>query len=178
MIRISNYNIYFFLILNFSKDAFSKIYSLHTIIKNIELNKKIHKFLEISVVLILSLQKYKFFQDNFNPEKLDIKYFADNLFENFDFQETLALCLYPVSLIKNVVNTLVFLRKNNPEILANEYNTSRLISYFALIYSCNPNIIKNPHLRSEIFDILLNILIVYSDEKNRSKFLIFLIILF
>ena len=130
--------------------------------------------MEISVVLILSLQKYKFFQDNFNPDKLDIKYFADNLFENFDFQETLALCLYPVSLIKNVVNTLVFLRKNNPEILANEYNTSRLISYFALIYSCNPNIIKNPHLRSEIFDILLNILIVYSEEKNRSKIFKFL----
>lgn len=137
--------------------------------KNIDLTKKIHRFLDICVILVLSLQKYNFFQESYNREKISIQYFADNLFENFDFNENIALCLYPVSLIKNIINAITYIRKNNPEILANEYGSSRLITYFALIYSCTPNIIKNPHLRSEIFDILLNMLIVYNEEKNRRN---------
>jgi len=144
-------------------------YGFHAVIKNIDLTKKIHKFLDVCVVLVLSLQKYNFFQDNYNKEKISLQYFADNLFDKFDFNENIALCLYPVSLIKNIIITVTFIRKNNPELFSLEYSSSRLITYFALIYSCTPNIIKNPHLRSEIFDILLNLLVIYNEEKNKRK---------
>lgn len=131
--------------------------------------KKIHKFLDICVVLVLSLQKYNFFEKNYNSEKISLNFFAENLFDNFDFNENIALCLYPVSLIKNIIIAVTYIRKNNPEIFNTEYSSARLITYFSLIYSCTPNIIKNPHLRSEIFDILLNLLVIYSEEKNRCK---------
>ena len=118
---------------------------------------------------MLSLQKYNFFQNEYNREKISLHYFADNLFDNFDFNENIALCLFPVSLIKNIIISVSYIRKNNPEIFSLEYSSSRLITYFALIYSCFPNIIKNPHLRSEIFDILLNLLVIYNEEKNKCK---------
>lgn len=151
---------------------FALFYGFQGVIKNIDLTKNIHKFLDISVVLVLSLQKYNFFQNDYNREKISLTYFADNLFENFDFNENIALCLFPVSLIKNIIISVTYIRKNNPEIFSSEYSSSRLITYFALIYSCTPNIIKNPHLRSEIFDILLNLLIIYNEEKNRRKIFI------
>jgi hypothetical protein len=130
----------------------------------------VHKFLDVSLITVLSLQKYNFFEENLDTKQLTLHHFAENLFTNFDFNEVMGLCIFPVSLIKNIINTITFLRKCYPEVLANEYSSSRLLVYFALIYSCTPNIIKNPHLRSEIFDILLQMLIVYDSEKKKSKF--------
>jgi len=144
-------------------------YGYQGVVKNLELMKKIHKFIDICVVSVLSLQKYNFFEKNFKNEKLSLNFFADNLFDDFDFNENIALCLYPVSLIKNIIVAVSYIRKNNAEIFNTEYNSARLITYFALIYSCTPNIIKNPHLRSEIFDILLNLLVIYNEEKNKRK---------
>lgn len=153
---------------------FALLNALNSITRNSEFTKKLHKFLDVSNVLVLSLQKYNFFEKNYYKEKISINYFADNLFSDFDFNENIALCLYPVSLIKNLINTVNYIRKFSPEILANEYSSSRLTTYFALIYSCTPNVIKNPHLRSEIFDILIHLLVVHNEEKNRRK--IFLLI--
>lgn len=146
--------------------------SLFGITKNFDFLLLIHKFLDVSLIIVLSLQKYNFFEENKNLDstKLTLHQFAENLFSNFDFNEVMGLCILPVSLIKNIINTITFLRKCYPEVLANEYSSSRLLVYFALIYSCTPNIIKNPHLRSEIFDILLHMLIIYDNEKNKSKF--------
>lgn len=143
------------------------------ITKNFDLLTLIHKFLDVSLITVLSLQKFNFFEENLNEnidhKNLTLHNFAENLFSKFDFNEVMGLCILPVSLVKNIINTITFLRKCYPEILANEYSSSRLLVYFALIYSCTPNIIKNPHLRSEIFDILLHMLIIYESEKKKSK---------
>ena len=130
----------------------------------------VHKFLDVSLITVLSLQKYNFLEENVETKQLTLHHCAENLFTNLDFNEVMGLCIFPVSLIKNIINTITFLRKCYPEVLANEYSSSRLLVYFALIYSCTPNIIKNPHLRSEIFDILLQMLIVYDSEKKKSNF--------
>jgi len=132
--------------------------------------------LDVSLITVLSLQKYNFLEENSDTKQLTLHHFADNLFSKFDFNEVMGLCIFPVSIIKNIINTISFLRKCYPEVLANEYSSSRLLVYFALIYSCTPNIIKNPHLRSEIFDILLQMLIIYDSEKNKSKKIIPLLI--
>jgi ubiquitin conjugation factor E4 B len=67
------------------------------------------------------------------------------------------------------MNTSLLIRKFYSEALLLDMECTKLIVYFAIIYSSQVDLIHNPHLRSEIFDILLYFFISNPQERNSKQ---------
>jgi hypothetical protein len=147
------------------KDFSSLLKASVCYLKNPEMLRNILKFSEIDAIFLISLNNKKYPQISLNNKVNYAEYFED-FYNYMDTNENFALSLLPSFIPKNILQNSIFIRKHNSDILINELNSTKIIVYFSIIYSSQIDLIKNPHLRSEILDILIYLLVVNSFEKS------------
>jgi ubiquitin conjugation factor E4 B len=145
-----------------------KVIQVYT--RNPELTKNIMKFNEITCIFLFSLnnKKYPQFEMSMMNKKIDYSQFLQDFYQYIFTNDNFALSLLPNNIIKNTYQTLLFVRKYNPDMLLNEINCTKILIYLSLIYSSQVELIKNPHLRAELFDILLYLFVLSPDEKKQK----------
>jgi hypothetical protein len=131
---------------------------------NPEFMKNILKFSELTCILVLTLNNKKY-NKNLNLNGVDLLSFVEDFHEHIDSSDTTMISILPSPVIKNVLQVALLCRKYNAEILCNDMLCTRLFIYFSLIYSSQIELIVNPHLRSEIFDIMIYFFIVHTGER-------------
>jgi hypothetical protein len=144
--------------------------------KNPEINKNMIRFLETSAFFLFALNNKKYPQ--INLQKGDVNYvdFLEDFYNYIDISDNFALSLLPESIIKNIIHSSLFIRKYSSDSLMLEYSSTKAVVYFSLIFSSHVDLIKNPHLRADILDILIYIFVVYQSEKNSKISSIFKLI--
>lgn len=150
------------------KDYNSILKSACCYLRNSEFSKNLLKFGEISSVFVFSLNNKKYPQINLDKQNIDYHLYIEEFFQYIDNNDNFALSLLPMFVCKNIFQNCLFIRKHNSDTLVNEMNSTKIIVYYAIIYSSQLDLIKNPHLRSEIFDVLIYIFVIHSFEKNNK----------
>jgi hypothetical protein len=108
--------------------------------------------------------------NNSNFSETDLFKFNEDFYENLDKTDIINLSILPNLIVKNILHIMSLLRKSYPDIFVEQMNSTRTILYFSIIYSSEIDLLQNPHLRSELLDIILALLIVDQEEKkNNSK---------
>jgi hypothetical protein len=127
--------------------------------------KSILKFIELTCIFIFSLnnKKYKKF------ENTDKATFYDEILDNMNTNKTEEISMLPTIVIKNIIHASLLLRRLYPDVLIANMESTKILLYFSLIYSSQTDLITNPHLRSEIFDIMIYFLIVNQQERDHKK---------
>lgn len=143
--------------------------SVDVYLRNPEFIKNMLKFIEMSCILLFTLNNKKYNRTVQNFEKIELYEFSKDFYDNIDVSETTELSILPLYIIKNIFQATLLVRKYYPEALLADYDSTRIIVYFAIIYSSQIDLLTNPHLRSEIFDILVYCLIVNSEERNAKQ---------
>jgi hypothetical protein len=128
--------------------------------------KNILKFSEITSILIFTLNNNKYFQ---NSQNIDLNHFSDDFYNHIDSTDITSISILPLAVIKNTIQSALITRKYQGDILVSDMLATKILIYYSLIYSSQIEIINNPHLRSEIFDILIYFFIIYSNERNSNK---------
>jgi hypothetical protein len=146
--------------------------ALEAYLYNSEFMKNIFKFSEITSILIFTLNNKKYFQ---NIQNIDLNNFADDFYNHIDSTDITSISLLPLAIIKNTIQSALITRKYQGDILVSDMLATKILIYYSLIYSSQIEIINNPHLRSEIFDILIYFFIIYSGERNSNKSILFFI---
>lgn len=138
-------------------------------LKSPELTKNLVAFAQLSCILIISLNNKKYTSKN-NKDFMETDTFGFNedFYKSMDKTDTLELSILPNFIIKNIVMIVSLLRKSYPEVFVDQMNMTRTIIYFALIYSSETEMIQNPHLRSELLEIILGLLIISPEEKKMN----------
>ena len=95
--------------------------------------------------------------------------FIDKFFIYFDKSQNNTLSSLPLFCVKNIFNTSILVRKHYGEFLVTEMSSTRILVYFAIIYSSQTEIMHNPHLRSEILDILIYFFIIDNNERAHKQ---------
>jgi hypothetical protein len=131
---------------------------------NPDFMKHLLKFSELTCILILTLNNKKY-NKNMNLTGVDLISFVDEFHEHLDNTDTTMISILPAPVVKNVLQAALLCRKYNAEILSSDMLCTRLFIYFSQIYSSQIEIIVNPHLRSEIFDIMIYFFIVHNGER-------------
>jgi hypothetical protein len=141
---------------------------LEVYFNNTDFIKNILKFGEITSILIFTLNNNKYFQNS----SIDINEFAEDFYNHIDSTDITSISILPLSVIKNTIQSALITRKYQGDLLISDMLATKISIYFSLIYSSQIEIINNPHLRSEIFDILIYFFIIYSGERNSNKSII------
>ena len=120
-------------------------------------------------------------RNNINFIYTDLYNFNQDFHDYMDNTDITELSVLPTILVKNVLMIVSLLRKSYPDVFVDNMNLTRTIIYFSITYSSETEYIQNPHLRSELLEILLGLLIVSPEEKNmkgKSKIKLFFFDLF
>jgi ubiquitin conjugation factor E4 B len=125
------------------------------------------KFNEVTCILLFVLNNKKY--NSHNISKFDLSDFLNDFYENLETSNFVNLSILPLHIVKNIMNTSLLIRKFYSEALLLDMECTKLIVYFAIIYSSQVDLIHNPHLRSEIFDILLYFFISNPQERNSKQ---------
>jgi len=150
-------------------ETFAYYRSLDVYLKSPDLTKHLLTFAQMSCLLLISLNNKKYnLKNNSHFIETDIFNFNQDFFENFDNSDILELSILPNFIIKNILNIVSLLRKSFPDVFLDQMNLTRTIIYFALIYSSEIDMIHNPHLRSELLEIILSLLIISPEEKKMN----------
>jgi len=141
-------------------------------LRNNELNILLMKFSEISADFLFCLNNKQYPQIALDSliKSSNIEYtkFTNDFYEYLDDSDNIALSLLPIFLPKNLYQIPLYIRKIHSDILITEINSTKILVYYAIIYSSKTEFILNPHLRSEIFDILIYMFLTNSYEKNQK----------
>lgn len=135
-------------------------------LRNSEMCKNLLKFCEIESIFLFSLNNKKYPQIYMNKEKIDYLNYIEDFYNYIDTNDNFALSLLPSFIPKNILQNCLFLRKHNSDILISELNSTKVVIYWGIIYSSQIDLIRNPHLRSEILDILIYTFVIHPFEKN------------
>lgn len=123
----------------------------------------------MSCILLISLNNKKYnVKNNSHFTEIDSFTFNQDFYENIDKADILELSILPNHIVKNILLIVSLLRKSYPDVFIDHMNLSRTIIYFALIYSSETEMIQNPHLRSELLEIILGLLIISPEEKKMN----------
>jgi hypothetical protein len=133
---------------------------------NPEFMKPLLKFCGITCLSIFSLNNKKYNRNDCKIFK-DINHldFVEDFNRHIDTSDTTMLSALPVPIVKNIIQIAILCRNNNAEILSSDMYCTKLVSCFSLIYSSHVEMISNPHLRSEILDIMVYLFRIYDSEK-------------
>ena len=139
-------------------------------LRNKELHKGLLQFCEVSTFLIFSLNNKKYSQYKFsnNPKEINYKEFLDDFYDHIDFKDNFAISLLPQFIYQNLITISKYVRVFKEDSLIDYLYCTKALVYFSLIFSCQNNLIKNPHFRMEIFDIMI-FFFVNQDSKNKTK---------
>ena len=139
-------------------------------LRNKELHKNLLRFSEITSFLIFSLNNNKYSQDKFSKSLKDIKYkdFLDDFYYHINFDDNFAISFLPRFIYQNLITISKFVRNYNEDSLIDNIYCTKALVYFSLIFSCQNNLIRNPHFKMEIFDIMRFFFSIdNSKDKNR-----------
>ena len=139
-------------------------------LRNKEVHKGLLRFSEVSTFLIFSLNNNKYFQYKFLNKLNEINYkeFLDDFYDYINFDDNFAISLLPQFIYQNLISVSRFVKFFNEDSLIENFYCTKALVYFSLIFSCQNNLIKNPHFRMEIFDIMV-FFFVSKDAKDKTK---------
>ena len=139
-------------------------------LRNKELHKGFLQFSEVSTFFIFSLNNKVYSQHKFsnNPKEINYKEFLDDFYYHIDFNDNFAISLLPQFIYQNMITISKYVRIYKEESLIEHVYCTKALVYFSLIFSCQNNLIKNPHFRMEIFDIMI-FFFVNKDIKDKTK---------
>ena len=139
-------------------------------LKNKELHRGLLRFSEVSTFLIFSLNNNKYSQYMFSNKAKEINYkeFLDDFYDYINYKEDFAISLLPQFIYQNLITISKFVKVFNEDSLIENLYCTKALVYFSLIFSCQNNLIKNPHFRMEIFDIMI-FFFVSKDAKDKTK---------
>lgn len=150
-----------------SLETFAYYRSIDVYLKNPELTKNLLIFAQLTCLLLISLNNKKYNKlDNSHFVDSDLYDFNHDFYVNMDKSDILELSLLPNILVKNVLIIVSLLRKSYPDIFIDHMNITRTILYFSIFYSSETEMLQNPHLRSELLEVIIGLLIVSPEEKN------------
>ena len=141
-------------------------------LKNKDMYRLFLQFSEATTFFIFSLNNKKYSQQEFknNNQKIEdcinYKEFLDDFYYHINFNDNFTISLMPENVYKNLITISLFIRNFEPnELMVYLYSTKAIV-YFSLIFSCHDNLIKNPHFRMEIFDIMVHLFVIFKYEEN------------
>ena len=139
-------------------------------LRNKEIHKGLLRFSEVSTFLIFSLNNNKYSQDRFSKNKKDINYkeFLDDFYYHINFDDNFAISFLPQFIYQNLITISKFVKIYNEDSLIENIYCTKALVYFSLIFSCQTNLIRNPHFRMEIFDIMIYFF-VSNNSKDKTK---------
>ena len=139
-------------------------------LKNKEVHKGLLRFSEVSTFLIFSLNNNKYSQYKFSNKSNEINYkeFLDDFYDYINFDDNFAISLLPQFIYQNLISVSRFVKFFNEDSLIENFYCTKALVYFSLIFSCQNNLIRNPHFRMEIFDIMV-FFFVSKDAKDKTK---------
>ena len=139
-------------------------------LRNKEVHKGLLRFSEVSTFLIFSLNNKKYSQDQFskNTKNINYKEFLDDFYYHINFDDNFAISFLPQFIYQNLIIISKFVRRFNEDSLIEHLYCTKALVYFSLIFSCQTNLIKNPHFRMEIFDIMI-FFFVTNNAKDKTK---------
>ena len=139
-------------------------------LRNKEVHKGLLRFSEVSTFLIFSLNNKKYSQDQFskNTKNINYKEFLDDFYYHINFDDNFAISFLPQFIYQNLITISKFVRRFNEDSLIEHLYCTKALVYFSLIFSCQTNLIKNPHFRMEIFDIMI-FFFVTNNAKDKTK---------
>jgi hypothetical protein len=155
------------------REMYSLFRAVEVYLRNPDLMRHVVKFNQVTSVLIFSLnnKKYPYAYGDKEILKVDYRDFVADFNEYIDTSPTSInnLSILPAYIIKNIFNSSLLIRKAYCEGLVSDLELTKIIVYFAIIYSSQVELIQNPHLRSEIFDVLLYFFISNPQERNPKQ---------
>ncbi len=123
----------------------------------------------MSCIMIISLNNKKYTsKNNKNFTETDTFGFNEDFHRSMEKTDTLELSILPSFIVKNIMLIVSLLRKSFPDVFVEQMNMTRTIIYFAIIYSSETEMIQNPHLRSELLEIIMGLLIISPEEKKMN----------
>ena len=146
---------------------------LNIYLKNNEMNKGLLRFSEVTTFLLFSLNNKKYSQQLFcdKPKEINYKQFLDDFYSYINYDDNFALSFLPQFVFQNPITICKYIKRFHEESILENMNCTKALIYFSLIFSCQNNLIRNPHFRMEIFDVMIFILSVYDDnEKTKQIF--------
>ena len=144
-------------------------------LRNRDCNKDLLRFSEISTFLIFSLNNNKYSQTKLSSLKyLNYKTFLDDFYNHINFDDNFTISLLPQYIYENLFVIVKYIKRFDENTLIDNLSCSKSLTYFSLIFSCQENLIKNPHFRMEIFDIMIFIFSNYELQENTKKLFTFL----
>ena len=143
---------------------------LMTYLRNKEAHKGLLRFSEVTSFLIFSLNNNKYSQDRFSKNNKDINYkeFLDDFYDYINFDDNFAISFLPQFIYQNLIIISKFVKMYNEDSLIENIYCTKALVYFSLIFSCQTNLIRNPHFRMEIFDIMIYFF-VSNNTKDKTK---------
>ena len=144
---------------------------LNIYLYNKEINKGLLRLCEVSTFLIFSLNNKKYSQSSFLSNSNDINYkkFLDEFYPHINFDDNFALSYMPQFIYQNIITISKYIKKYKEASLIDNIHCTKAIIYFSLIFSCQQNLIRNPHFRMEIFDIMIFLFSMYENHEHTSK---------
>ena len=139
-------------------------------LRNKEVHKGLLRFSEVTTFLIFSLNNNKYSQDRFSKNYKDINYkeFLDDFYYHINFDDNFAISFLPQFIYQNLITISRFVKIYNEDSLIDHIYSTKALVYFSLIFSCQTNLIRNPHFRMEIFDIMIY-LFNSNNVKDKTK---------
>ena len=143
---------------------------LMTYLRNKEMHKGLLRFSEVTTFLIFSLNNNKYSQDRFskNSKEINYKEFLDDFYYHINFDDNFAISFLPQFIYQNLITISRFVKIYNEDSLIDHIYCTKALVYFSLIFSCQANLIKNPHFRMEIFDIMVYFFVT-NNSKDKAK---------
>ena len=151
---------------------FSYIYKyLNIYLTNKEMNKYLLRFSEIATFLIFSLNNRKYSKQAFStkPKEINYKKFLDEFYEHINIDDNFSISYMPAFVYQNIITIAKFIKKYNEVSLIENIHCTKAVIYFSLIFSCQQNLIRNPHFRMEIFDIMIFLFSIYEKNEDTGK---------
>ncbi len=144
---------------------------LNIYLYNKEINKGLLRLCEVSTFLIFSLNNKKYSQSSFlsNSNNINYKKFLDEFYSHINFDDNFALSYMPQFIYQNIITISKYIKKYKEVSLIDNIHCTKAIIYFSLIFSCQQNLIRNPHFRMEIFDIMIFLFSMYENHEHTNK---------
>ena len=144
---------------------------LNIYLNNKEINKGLLRLCEVSTFLIFALNNKKYPQSLFlnNSSNINYKKFLDEFYSHINYDDNFALSYMPEFIYQNIISITKYIKRYNEVSLIDNIHCTKAIIYFSLIFSCQQNLIRNPHFRMEIFDIMIFLFSMYESHNNTTK---------
>ena len=144
---------------------------LNVYLNNKEMDRGLLRFSEIATFLIFSLNNKKYSKQAFSskPKEINYKKFLDEFYEHINLDDNFTLSFIPQYVYQNIITIAKYVKRYLEVSLIENIHCTKAIIYFSLIFSCQQNLIRNPHFRMEIFDIMIFLFSIYETQENTNK---------